>query len=206
MKTNNNYLRTIANKLGAETMINRTNNYYLRKIFEKLGGTTDYHKSDNQYLKYITDNIEGGGGSCDVEIDWSLNGTLYEKITSVTVPEGITSLPNAFATNLTNLQSVTLPSNLKTINSASFQLCTQLTELNIPQSVTTIGYNAFPNPPTSKLEKVILNWTETIRVHYDDNRTQLPNNNKAVFSIPKGTTAIYEEANYPSDKLVEREE
>lgn len=34
---------------------------------------------------------------------------------------------------------------------------------------------------------------------------QLPNNGKAVFSIPKDTTAIYESAGYPSEKLVERE-
>ena len=205
MKTDNNYLRTIATKLGVETMANKPKNYYLRKIFEKLGGSGEHHSSDNHYLKYISENIDGGS-SPDITIDWSINDIAYMRITSLIIPDEITSLPNAFATNLTNLQSVTLPSTLKTINSASFQLCTQLTELNIPQSVTTIGYNAFPNPPTSKLEKVILNWTGTIPVHYDDNHTQLPNNNKAVFSIPKGTKSIYESANYPSEKLVERED
>lgn len=205
MKTNNNYLRTIANKLGAETMINRTNNYYLKKIFEKLGGTTDYHKSDNQYLKYISDNIEGGSSSCDVEIDWSINGTLYEKITSVTVPDGVTTLPNGFVTNLSNLKSITLPNTLTTINNATFQTCFKLIELEIPPSVTAIGYNTFPNSINCKFERAILNWTEN-PVAYDDNHMQLPNNGKAVFSIPKGTKSIYESANYPSDKLVEREE
>ena len=203
MKSENYYWKKISKTLGIESKGMKTINYYLKKIYENLGGESGKRKSNNQYLAYISENLDGGGSS-DVEIDWSINGILYNKITSVTVPDGVTTLPDGFVTNLSNLESITLPNTLTTINNATFQTCFKLIELDIPSSVTAIGYNTFPNSITCKFERAILNWTEN-PVAYDNNHMQLPNNSKAVFSIPKGTTALYESANYPSDKLVERE-
>lgn len=203
MKSENYYWKRISQTLGIESKGMKTINYYLKKIYENLGGESGKRKSNNQYLAYISENLDGGGSS-NVEIDWSINGTLTEKIISLSVPDGVTSLPNGFATDLSNLVSITLPNTLTTMGSATFQLCHKLVEIEIPSSVTAIGYNTFSNATTSKLEKVILNWTEN-PVAYDSSHMQLPNNGKAVFSIPKGTTTIYESANYPSEKLVERE-
>ena len=203
MKSENYYWKKISQTLGIESKGMKTINYYLKKIYENLGGESGKRKSNNQYLAYISDNISGGGSS-NVEIDWSINGPLTEKITSLTVPDEVTTLPNGFATDLSNLVSITLPNTLTTMGSATFQLCHKLVEIEIPSSVTAIGYNTFSNATTSKLEKVILNWTQN-PVAYDSSHMQLPNNGKAVFSIPKDTTAIYESAGYPSNKLVERE-
>lgn len=205
MKSENYYWKKILCKMGESTTSMKSVNYYLKRIYQKLGGDVDKHKSNGFYLQYILENIDSGGGSCDVEIDWSINEILVSKITSVTVPDGVTTLPNGFASSLSNLESVTLPNTLTTINNATFQTCFKLIELEIPSSVTAIGYNTFPNSITCKFERAILNWTEN-PVAYESSHMQLPNNGKAVFSIPKGTTAIYESAGYPSDKLVEREE
>lgn len=204
MKSQNYYWKGIAKKLGVETTGMKTINYYLKKIYKKLGGDVNKHKSNIFYLRYISENIDSGGGSCDVEIDWSINSTVQSRITSVTVPDGVTTLSDGFATTLNNLESITLPNTLTTINNATFQTCFKLIELEIPPTVTAIGYNTFPNSITCKFERAILNWTEN-PVAYENNHMQLPNNGKAVFSIPKGTTALYESAGYPSEKLVERE-
>ena len=179
-------------------------NCYLQEIYEKLGGEpTEKRMSNYYYLDYILENINSG--SNDVTIDWSIGGIFCNKITSLKVPNTITSLADNFASYLYDLESITLPSNLETIGNACFGNCINLKEITIPQTVTSIGYSTFPQTPSAKLEKVYLNWTEN-PVAYDSSHMALPNNDKAVFSIPNGTTAIYESANYPSDKLVEREE
>ena len=205
MKSQNYYWEEIAKKLGVETTGMKSINYYLKKIYEKLGGDEDKHKSNFFYLRYIADNIDSGGSSCDVEIDWSINGYFPLLVTSITIPNSITTLISGFCGNLSNLESIELPNQLTTIENSCFQGNNKLKEINIPQSVIEIGYNTFPNQNQAELEQVILNWTEN-PVAYTNNKMQLPNNGKAVFSIPKGTTALYESANYPSEKLVEREE
>ena len=180
MKPNTNYLKSIADKLGAETMSNRTSNYYLRKIFEKLDGSASSRKSDNQYLKYISENINSGGGSCDVTAD-------FEMATYSSFPFGITS--------------ITVPNGIKSIGNQCFAYLTGLEEVTLPSTITSIGNNIFQYD--DKLEKVNLNWAEN-PVEYSDGKMQI--RDVATFTIPKGTTDVYTSANYPTRQLVEREE
>ena len=63
-------------------------------------------------------------------------------ITSVTIPEGITSIPVYFAYNCSNLTSVTLPSTLTSIGQSAFR-DTGITNIDIPYGVMDIGIWAF---------------------------------------------------------------
>ena len=87
-------------------------------------------------------------------------------VTSVTIPDSITSIPDAAFVNCsqltnisipnsvtyigysafsscTSLKSITLPSSLSTISKALFSGCSQLTTIHIPVSVTSIENDAF---------------------------------------------------------------
>ena len=91
----------------------------------------------------------------------------YEKITSVVINSGVTSIGNSSFSNLsltsitipnsvtkigdyafsyqTRLTSVTIPNSVTSIGSYAFQHCTSLTSITIPDSVITIGQKAFEN-------------------------------------------------------------
>ncbi len=64
-------------------------------------------------------------------------------ITSVTIPESVTTIGAYAFANCKKLTSVTLPSSLTTIKAAAFSDCTKLTSITIPSSVTTMGAQAF---------------------------------------------------------------
>lgn len=92
-------------------------------------------------------------------------------VTSVTIPDSVTSIPDAAFVNCsqltnisipnsvtyigfsafsscTSLKSITLPSSLSFISGALFLGCSQLTTIHIPVSVTSIGNNAFADCPS----------------------------------------------------------
>lgn len=92
-------------------------------------------------------------------------------VTSVTIPDSVTSIPDAAFVNCsqltnisipnsvtyigfsafsscTSLKSITLPSSLSFISGALFLGCSQLTTIHIPVSVTSIGNNAFAGCPS----------------------------------------------------------
>ena len=67
------------------------------------------------------------------------------KLTSIVVPEGVTSIPaNAFY-GMTSLKNIELPSTLTTIGNNAFYYCSGMTAIYIGQNVTGIGSNAFTN-------------------------------------------------------------
>ena len=93
-------------------------------------------------------------------------------VTSVTIPDSITAIPDdafSYCSNLTNisipnsvtfigfsafnsctsLKSITLPSSLSTIQSSAFYNCGNLETIRIPVSVTFIGNYAFAGCPSS---------------------------------------------------------
>ena len=105
---------------------------------------------------------KGGKYSCavspmptgDVKIPTTLNGIkvtrigraafrLCKKLTSATIPEGVT-LIDVHAFDLCDgLKSVTLPSSLKVIGPAAFGKCVGLTSVEIPDGVNSIWDDAF---------------------------------------------------------------
>lgn len=93
------------------------------------------------------------------------DGTFYgcSALETLTLPSGLTEI-GAYAFNgCTSLKTLVLPASLKTIGDYAFEGCTALTELVVPASVTTIGYYAFAS------------WTadQTIKVAFaEDNRPE----------------------------------
>ena len=76
----------------------------------------------------------------------------YEgKATTVNIPAKIQNLPvtiiegNAFQDVKDSITSVTIPNGVTSIGSSAFDTCTQLTNVTIPSSVKSIGVSAFAN-------------------------------------------------------------
>ena len=67
----------------------------------------------------------------------------FKTITNITIPSGVTSIGNFAFYECYNLTNLTLPSVLTSIGSQAFYTCTSLTHISIPASVTSIGASAF---------------------------------------------------------------
>ena len=66
----------------------------------------------------------------------------YE-LTSVIIPDTVTTIKHSAFSYCTNLLSVTIPDSVTTIGGAAFSDCSSLKSVNIPDSVTTIENSAF---------------------------------------------------------------
>ena len=75
--------------------------------------------------------------------DGDVNKNLYESITDIVIPNGVTSISQRAFMDCKSLTSVTIPSSVTSIDSDAFYGCTSLTSVTIPDGVTTIGGGAF---------------------------------------------------------------
>ena len=66
-----------------------------------------------------------------------------DDLTSVTIPNSITSIGNFAFSSCSGLTSITIPNSVKSIGDNAFSSCTGLTSITIPNSVTSIGVEAF---------------------------------------------------------------
>lgn len=64
-------------------------------------------------------------------------------MTSVTIPNSVTTIGVEAFYHCSSLPSITIPNSVTTIGDRAFYECSGLTSLNIPNSVTTIGGAAF---------------------------------------------------------------
>ena len=60
-------------------------------------------------------------------------------LTSITIPDSVTSIGENAFDNCTGLTSITIPDSVTSIGGASFEQCTKLMSIKIPDSVTSIG-------------------------------------------------------------------
>ena len=65
------------------------------------------------------------------------------RITSITIPNSVTSIGNEAFYGCTRLTSVTIPDSVTSIGNGAFCDCSSLTSIVIPNSVITIGGSAF---------------------------------------------------------------
>ena len=78
----------------------------------------------------------------------SIGGTAFYGCTllaSITIPNSVTTIGNYAFQNCNKLESITIPDGVNKINHAAFYNCTSLTSITIPNSVTSIGNYAFAN-------------------------------------------------------------
>ena len=71
------------------------------------------------------------------------NYLAYSKLTSITIPENITSIGRCAFSGCDGLTSITIPDSVTSIGSAAFENCSGLTSIVIPDSVTSIDHWAF---------------------------------------------------------------
>ena len=116
-------------------------------------GTCAYRYCENLIEFKYPKNLETIPG------DWlySLYGCiLYDckKIESVTVPEGVVTIPEDAFYGCNYLKNISLPSTIQNIGITAFKGCTVLEKLYLGYNINSIGKNAFSNCP------VLTIWTE----------------------------------------------
>jgi len=72
-------------------------------------------------------------------------GLSNTSVTSVIIPNSVTSIGGYAFSGCTSLTSITIPSSVTSIGGYAFQGCTGLTSVTIPNSVTSIQGNVFQN-------------------------------------------------------------
>ena len=72
--------------------------------------------------------------------NWALSGC---SLTSITLPESLTSIGDGAFMGCSDLLSITLSESLESIGEGAFSRCTSLTSITLPESLTSIGNRAF---------------------------------------------------------------
>ena len=69
----------------------------------------------------------------------------YKALASITIPNSVTSIGRLAFAECRALASITIPDSVTSIGSLAFSACTALTSITIPSSVTSIESGAFSN-------------------------------------------------------------
>ena len=106
--------------------------------------------------KVVSNRPQRYAGNIAIPVTFSYDGTIWtvveigssafsncEDLTSVVIPNSVTTIDKGAFRNCSSLISVTIPNSVITINESAFGNCTSLTNITIPNSVTTIGVSVF---------------------------------------------------------------
>ena len=98
----------------------------------------------------------------------SLESTAFgscDNLTSVNIPQSITKIPNHLFVGCNNLTEFVIPEGTTEIGTSAFKLCTNLRSITIPQTVTTIKDLAFLGCPN--IQSVISYIEEPTKLEYN---------------------------------------
>ena len=82
-------------------------------------------------------------------------------LTSIVLPDDITSIGYGVFRNCTGLTSITIPNNVSSIESYAFSGCTGLTSIELNEGLKTIGEHAFHMPTQASSEIALFKGTIT---------------------------------------------
>ena len=139
-----------------------------------------------------------------------IDGWIFYQCTSlssVTIPDSVTSIGEGVFQECTSLCSVTIPNSVTRIGDCAFSQCTSLSYITIPNSVTSIGEWVFagctslrsitiPNSVTSIGESAFENCTSLSSVFIPDSVSSIGNGvfgcctSLSSITIPNGVTSI----------------
>jgi len=107
-----------------------------------------------------------------------------ESLVSITIPDSVTSIGESAFSYCTSLISITIPDSITAIRRETFRECSNLISITIPDNVTSIGYEAFDNCTALTSVSLSSNLAE-IGYYAFDNCTSLNN-----ITIPDSVTSI----------------
>ena len=113
-----------------------------------------------------------------------------KSLTSVTIPNGVTSIGDIAFWGCKSLKSVTIPNSVTSIGEWAFNKCTSLRSIIIPNSVTRIGWSAFEG---TALYNDPANW-ENGTLYIDDCLIKVEEDFVGHFRIKENTRVISDEA------------
>ena len=122
----------------------------------------------------------------------AINNAVFPNsaVTSVTIPDSITSIPDAAFVNCSQLTNISIPNSVTYIGFSAFSSCTSLKSITLPSSLSTIGNSAFAG--CSKLSSIsIPDSISSIPAMAFHSCTDL-----ATVSIPNSVTSIGYQAFY----------
>ncbi|MEE1143200.1 MAG: leucine-rich repeat protein [Bacteroidales bacterium] len=91
----------------------------------------------------ITYTVTSIGNGAFLNNGEDVNEVYCASLTSVTIPNTVTSIGNVAFKGCYNLISVDIPNSVTSIGESAFSGCTHLSSITIPNSVTSIGKSAF---------------------------------------------------------------
>ena len=117
-------------------------------------------------------------------------------LTSLTIPDSVTSIGNYAFWGCTGLTKVTIPDTVTSIDNYAFYGCTGLTQVTIPNSVTNIGIDAFSETACYNNQPDGVIYVDNWVVDYKGN---MPKNEKIV--LINGTRGIANRTFYNKQNL-----
>ena len=167
--SNSNYVFSNAGKaLGLKVTIGRN--------VTKIPAYLFCPYSISSYSPKITSVVFEDGSVCE-SIGYNAFSSC-ETLSSIDIPNSVTTIGNSAFEDCASLTSVTIPDSVTTIGSAAFAGCTSLTSITIGDSVTSIGYRAFedctsltsitiPNSVTSLEDQAFANCTNLTEIKFN---------------------------------------